>query len=98
MSTLLKQGLNSAGQIRGFCYSLRLVRRKSGHHLVELCLVLVPLLVILSGICQYGFMYAAAITVRNASDAAARYAVLYTGTNALTKAQIQAVADSALTP
>jgi Flp pilus assembly protein TadG len=69
---------------------------ESGQHLVEFALVLLPLALILFGICQYGVMYDANITIRNATDAAARYAVLSV-TNRPTIAQIQNYATHVVT-
>lgn len=83
---------------------MSLLRRESGQHLVEFALVLLPLALLLCGICQYGFIYCAAMTVRNASATAARYATLGNGgaygttTNAPTVAQIQSVAQDTLAP
>jgi len=73
-------------------------RQESGSGLVEFALVSLPLAVLLSGICQYGFIYAAHLSVRNATVVAARYATLVTTTNALTVDQIKSVARASLGP
>ena len=69
---------------------------ESGSALVEFSLVLVPLLVLLCGICQYGFIYAANMTIRNATMTAARYAILSTTTP--TAGQVQDFAKQAVAP
>jgi Flp pilus assembly protein TadG len=69
---------------------------ESGQHLVEFALVLLPLALILFGICQYGLIYDANMTIRNATVAAARYAVLSV-TNAPTIVQIQSFAKQVVT-
>ena len=70
---------------------------ESGQHLVEFALVLLPLALLLCGICQYGFIYAANMTVRNATMTAARYAIL--STNGIpTAAQVQDYAEHAVAP
>jgi hypothetical protein len=53
---------------------------------------------LLCGICQYGFIYAALLTVRNATVVGARYGVLVTSTNTPTGDQISSVAQNALGP
>jgi len=70
---------------------------ESGQHLVEFALVLLPLALLLCGICQYGFIYGANMTLRNASDTAARYAVLFTN-GAPTVVQVQDFAKQAVAP
>jgi Flp pilus assembly protein TadG len=69
---------------------------ESGQHLVEFALALLPLALILFGICQYGVIYDANMTIRNAAVAAARYAVLAV-TNTPTIAQVQSYATQAAT-
>jgi Flp pilus assembly protein TadG len=69
--------------------------QESGQHLVEFAMVLLPLALILFGICQYGFIYAANMAIRNATVNAARYAVLAV-TNTPTIAQIQSFATAAV--
>ena len=73
-------------------------RQESGSALVEFSVASLPLALLLCGICQYGFIYAAHLTVRNATVAAARYAVLVTTTNTPTPDQIRGVARNALGP
>jgi len=70
---------------------------ESGSALVEFSLVLVPLFVLLCGICQYGFIYAANMTIRNATMTAARYATLSV-TNIPTAGQVKAFAEQAVAP
>ena len=73
-------------------------RQKSGSALVEFALASLPLALLLCGICQYGFIYVAHLTVRNATVVAARYAVLVTTTNTLIVDQVKGVARNALGP
>jgi len=70
---------------------------ESGQSLVEFAMVLLPLALLLCGICQYGFIYAANMTIRNATVIAARYATLST-TNIPTTDQIQDFAKQAVAP
>src|ERR1051326_585027 len=72
-------------------------RRQSVSALVDFALLSLPLALLLCGICQYGFIYAANMTVRNASVVAARYATV-TMTNTPSVIQITAVAQEALGP
>ncbi|HXI84382.1 MAG TPA: TadE/TadG family type IV pilus assembly protein [Verrucomicrobiae bacterium] len=72
-------------------------RGESGHHLVEFALVVPVLALLLCGICQYGFIYAASMTVRNATMTAARYAILSV-TNIPTIGQVQDFAEHAVAP
>ena len=51
-------------------------RRQSGSSLVEFAMVLVPLMLLLFGIIQFGFIFAAYMTVRNATVVTARWATL----------------------
>src|SRR5437016_3722201 len=69
---------------------------ESGQHLVEFALVLLPLALLLCGICQYGFIYAANMTLRNATMVAARYATL--STNVPTVVEVQSFAEQAVAP
>jgi Flp pilus assembly protein TadG len=73
-------------------------RQKSGSALVEFALVSLPLALLLCGICQYGFIYAANMTVRNATVVAARYATLVTTATVPNSNQITVVALDALGP
>jgi len=59
-------------------------------------MVLLPLALLLSGICQYVFIYAANMTIRNATMTAARYATLSTTTP--TAGQVQDFAKQAVAP
>ena len=56
-------------------------RRRSGSQLVEFTLVIPIFLAVLFGVCQYGFLFADYITLRNASAAAARQAMIYSNNN-----------------
>ena len=69
---------------------------ESGQSLVEFAMVLLPLALLLCGICQYGFIYAANMTIRNATMTAARYATLSTTTP--TPGQVQDFAKQAVAP
>ena len=71
-------------------------RRNGGSTLIEFAFVLPVLLLIVFAICQYGFIFAAYTTVRNASALAARYATL--SNPKPTKLEVEAVAKQALTP
>jgi Flp pilus assembly protein TadG len=72
-------------------------RSKAGASaLVEFALVAPLLLLLLFGIIQYGFIFAAYMTLRNASAVTARYAILSNPTRTIP--QIQAMAKSAITP
>jgi len=51
-------------------------RRQAGSSLVEFSLVALPLFVLLFGIIQFGFIFAAYMTVRNATVVTARWATL----------------------
>lgn len=73
-------------------------RQESGQSLVEFSLVLLPLALLLFGICQYGLIYGALLTVRNATVVAARYATLATTATGPTADQIKTVAQNALGP
>lgn len=71
---------------------------RKGQSLVEFAMVLPILVVLLFGIIQFGFIFAAYMTIRNATVIAARYAVLSVTNSPPTKAQIQDVAKQAVTP
>lgn len=71
--------------------------QRSGESLAEFALVLLPLFLVLFGIIQYGFIFAATMTVRNATVIAARYAMLGP-TNSTNVAKVQAVARQAVGP
>jgi Flp pilus assembly protein TadG len=70
---------------------------KSGQTMVEFAVVMPLLAVMLFGIIQYGFIFAAHITLRNATAVGARYATLQT-VPAPTLTQIQNVTKSAAGP
>jgi Flp pilus assembly protein TadG len=72
-------------------------RQKSGQALVEFALIVPVLALLLFAIIQYGFIFGAYITIRNATVVAARYATL-TATPGPTVAQIRAVARQSLGP
>lgn len=57
-----------------------------GQGLVEFALVLTPLLVILMGIIQFGFIFSTYITLTNATREAARMGTIYVYDRTLTKA------------
>jgi len=69
-------------------------RKQSGQSLVEFAITLPILALFLFGICQFGFIFAAVLTVRNASAVGARYAVV--GSPA--SSNVQAVAKAAVSP
>jgi len=56
-------------------------RRRSGSQLVEFALVTPVLLLVIFGICQYGFLFADYIVLRNASAAAARQDMINSNNN-----------------
>ena len=64
--------------------------------MVEFAMTLPLLALLLFGIIQYGFIFGAYVTVRNASSVGARYATLSSPTPTIP--QIQAVARGALSP
>lgn len=72
------------------------IRSASGSTLIEFALTLPLLALMLFGIIQYGFIFAAYTTVRNASAVAARYATLTSP--APTQAQVEALAKQAVGP
>jgi Flp pilus assembly protein TadG len=57
---------------------IRQARQRSGSTMVEFALTLPLLALLLFGIIQYGFIFAAYMTIRNASVVGARYATLGT--------------------
>ncbi len=68
--------------------------RRSSQTIVEFALVIPLLALMLFAIIQYGFLFAAQITVRNASAVGARRAVLSGGS----AADAQAIAQQAVAP
>ena len=71
--------------------------RSNGSALVEFALTLPLLAIVLFGIIQYGFIFGAYITIRNASSVAARYAILGK-VPPPTDVEIKAVARASLSP
>ena len=74
---------------------IRLSKSK-GSSLVEFALTLPLLALMLFGIIQYGFIFGAYVTIRNASSVGARYATLSTPVPTID--QIKAVSRGALSP
>jgi Flp pilus assembly protein TadG len=70
-------------------------RRKQGQALAEFALVIPLLALVLFAIIQYGFIFGAYITLRNAAAVGARYAVVG---NQKTIADIQTRTRNAVTP
>ncbi len=64
--------------------------------MIEFAFTLPLLALLLFAICQYGFIFGAYVTIRNASSVAARHAILYRPVP--TEDQIKAVARGALAP
>lgn len=75
--------------------SQALYRRRSGSQLVEFALVFPVLALVLFGILQYGFIFADYITLRNASAAAARQAMINSNNN---YSLARSVAQDAIVP
>lgn len=73
-----------------------IIAQLSGTTLTEFAFVLPLLALVLFAIIQYGFIFSAYVTLRNASAVAARYATLSNPTP--TVSQIQSVAKSAVGP
>ena len=71
---------------------------EQGSELVEFALILVPLALLLFGIIQYGFIFAARMTIRNATVIADRAASLGPHTNNVDIANIQNIAKNAVAP
>lgn len=72
------------------------IYRETGSNLVEFALVAPVLLLVVFGICQYGFMYSASMTIKNATVEAARFATSTTSSPSID--QITTVAEDALAP
>jgi Flp pilus assembly protein TadG len=66
---------------------LRPGRREEGQSLVEFALILTPLLFLLLGIVQFGFIFQAYVTMSSAVREASRDATIYVYDNTLTRAQ-----------
>jgi len=62
-------------------------RRERGQSLVEFALVLTPLMLILLGIIQFGFIFNTYVTLTNATREAAREGSIYVYDRTLTKSQ-----------
>ena len=76
---------------------LRAVRtRDSGQSLVEFALVLTPLLFILLGIVQFGFIFNAYVTLTNAAREAAREGSVYVYVRTLSKSQNDVARNDAI--
>jgi len=69
-------------------------RRESGQSLVEFALVLTPMMLILLGIIQFGFIFNTYVTLTNATREAARSGSIYVYDRTLTKAQNDAARNS----
>ncbi|HEY3335401.1 MAG TPA: TadE family protein [Candidatus Limnocylindrales bacterium] len=65
----------------------RLGRREEGQSLVEFALILTPLLFLLLGIVQFGFIFQAYVTLSSAAREASRDATVYVYDTTLTRAQ-----------
>jgi Flp pilus assembly protein TadG len=76
---------------------MRKAQKRSGSTMVEFALTLPLLALMLFGIIQYGFIFAAYMTLRNASAVGARYASLGTSPKPTTQ-QITDVTIGAITP
>ena len=77
----------------------RVVRHRSateGQSLVEFSLVLTPLLLILLGIVQFGFIFNSYITIANATREGARDGSIYVYQQGLSKAQNDAARNAAI--
>ena len=66
---------------------LRVGRREEGQSLVEFALILTPLLFLLLGIVQFGFIFQAYVTMSSAVREASRDATVYVYDTTLTRAQ-----------
>ncbi len=69
-------------------------RRQEGQSLVEFALVVTPMLLILLGIVQFGFIFNAYVTLTNATREAAREGSIYVYDRTLTKAQNDAARNA----
>ena len=75
---------------------VRQAHARAGQSLIEFALTLPLLALLLFGIIQYGFVFAAYLTLRNASAVAARHAVLTSPTPS--QIEIRKVAKEAIQP
>lgn len=64
---------------------IRTAERRNGQSLVEFALVLTPLLLVLLGIIQFGFIFNSYVTLTNATREAAREGSIYVYDRSLTK-------------
>lgn len=71
-------------------------RGTEGQSLVEFSLVLTPLLLILLGIIQFGFIFNSYITIANATREGARYGSIYVYQQAQSKAQNDSARNAAV--
>lgn len=69
-------------------------RHQKGQSLVEFALVLTPMMLILLGIIQFGFIFNAYVTLTNATREAAREGSIYVYDRGLTKAQNDAARNN----
>lgn len=74
----------------------RFIRNDAGQNLVEFALLLPVLMYILMGIIQFGFIFAAYLTLNNAVREAARWGSVYIFNNALTAAQNDGVRNDGI--
>jgi Flp pilus assembly protein TadG len=70
--------------------------RESGQSLVEFALVLMPLLLILLGIIQFGFIFNTYVTITNSAREAARTGTVYIYDSSLSKSQNDLVRNEAI--
>lgn len=70
--------------------------RERGQSLVEFALVLTPMMLILLGIIQFGFVFNTYVTLTNATREAARSGSIYVYDRTLTKAQNDAARNSSI--
>ena len=90
----------------GICHGMRILARRdrASHHrsgaegqsLVEFSLVLTPLLLILLGIIQFGFIFNSYITIANATREGARDGSIYAYVQGQSKAQNDAARNGAI--
>lgn len=90
----------------GICHGMRILARRErarrhrsgteGQSLVEFSLVLTPLLLILLGIIQFGFIFNSYITIANATREGARDGSIYVYAQGLSKAQNDAARNASM--
>jgi len=81
-----------------FLMRRNLVRRRTGSTLFEFAIVVPVLLALLFGIIEWGYIFAARTTIRNATVVAARAALPGATTNNVDIAGIQQIAKNAIMP